>query len=148
MPDLHLSDDEVEVMTKYLATVGKRHDAPIALPDVAKFPEDKLDEGKLIFFLRCTECHNLGNVIETPVVKQQGPDLIRVTRRLDYEWAKKWILNPRLIDPKSRMIIPDITPEQVDAVSMFVWKTALDATSATVDSDHTRLAGIRGRVTE
>jgi hypothetical protein len=25
------------------------------------------------------------------------------------------------------MIVPDITPDQVDAVRMFVWKTALDA---------------------
>ena len=131
MPDLRLSGDEVEIMTKYLAAIGKRQEGPIPLPDAVKFPEDKLGEGKLIFFLRCTECHNLGNVIETPAVKQQGPDLIRVARRVDYEWAKKWILNPRLIDPKTRMIVPDITPEQVDAVRMFVWKTAIDAASAT-----------------
>jgi mono/diheme cytochrome c family protein len=126
MPDLRLSDDEVEVMTKYLAAVGKRQEGPITLPDTAQFPVGKLNEGKLIYFLRCTECHNLGTVIETPTVKQQGPDLIRVARRVDYQWAKNWIINPRLIDPKTRMIVPDITPEQVDAVRMFVWKTAIE----------------------
>jgi mono/diheme cytochrome c family protein len=126
MPDLRLSDDEVEVMTKYLAAIGKRQEGPITLPDTAQFPTEKLNEGKLIFFLRCTECHNLGTVIETPPVKQQGPDLIRVARRVDYQWAKNWISNPRLIDPKTRMIVPDITPEQVDAVRMFVWKTAIE----------------------
>jgi mono/diheme cytochrome c family protein len=143
MPDLRLSDDEVEVMTKYLAAIGKRHDAPIPLPDAAKFPEDKLGEGKLIYFLRCTECHNLGNVIETPLVKQQGPDLIRVARRVDYEWAKNWILNPKKIDPKSRMIVPDITPEQADAVRMFVWKTAIDADKAAMADRQPHLAQAR-----
>lgn len=130
MPHLGLSDAEVDVMTKYLAAMGKRHDGEIVLPDAAKFPADKLAEGQLIFMLRCTECHNLGNVIGTPPVKQQGPDLIRVARRVDYEWAKRWILNPKQIDPNTRMIVPDITPEQVDAVRMFVWKTAIEADKA------------------
>jgi len=130
MPHLGLSDDEVDVLTKYLAAVGKRQEGPIALPDTGKFPAEKLAEGQLVFFLRCTECHNLGTVIGTPLAKQQGPDLIRVARRVDYEWAKKWILNPKQVDPKTRMIIPDITPEQVDAVRMFVWKTAIDADKA------------------
>ena len=130
-------------MTKYLAAIGKRHDAPIPLPDAAKFPEDKLGEGKLIYFLRCTECHNLGNVIETPLVKQQGPDLIRVARRVHYEWAKNWILNPKKIDPKSRMIVPDITPEQADAVRMFVWKTAIDADKAAMADRQPHLAQAR-----
>ncbi len=130
MPDLRLSDEEVEVMTRYLATIGKRKHGPMTLPDTSKFPPEKVGEGQLVFFLRCTECHNLGTVIETPLVKQQGPDLIRVAHRVDYEWAQTWILNPRKIDPKTRMIIPDITPEQVDAVRMFVWKTASAATTA------------------
>ncbi len=125
MPALGLSDAEVEVMTKYLAAVGKRQSEAVTLPDASKFPADKLAEGQLIFMLRCTECHNLGKVIETPSVKWQGPDLIRVARRVDYQWAKSWIFNPRKIDPQTRMVVPDITPEQVDAVRMFVWKNSM-----------------------
>jgi cbb3-type cytochrome oxidase cytochrome c subunit len=138
MPQLGLSDAEVDVMTKYLAAMGKRQEGHIALPDTAKFPAEKVAEGQLLYFLRCTECHNLGNVIGTPPVKQQGPDLIRVAQRIDYEWAKKWIFNPRQIDPKTRMISPDITPEQVDAVRMFVWKTAIDAGNAVAGVPTTR----------
>lgn len=131
MPHLGLADEEIDVMVKYLATIGQRPAKVAALPDVRKFPTEKLNEGKLLFMLRCTECHTLGNVIETPWVKQQGPDLIRVVRRVDYEWAKEWILNPRKIDPKTKMVVPDITPEQVEAVRMFIWKTAVEAEEQT-----------------
>jgi mono/diheme cytochrome c family protein len=143
MPQLGLSDEEVEVMTNYLAAVGKRHEGPIALPDVSKFPADKLGEGQLLFMLRCTECHNLGNVIGTPPAKQQGPDLIRVAHRVDYEWAKNWILNPKKVDPNTRMIVPDITPEQVEAVRMFVWKTAIDADKRATADQQSHLADAR-----
>ena len=118
-------------MTKYLGAMGKHQEGQIALPDTSKFPADKVGEGQLLYLLRCTECHNLGNAIGTPLVKQQGPDLIRVARRVDYAWAKNWILNPRKIDPKTRMIVPDLTPEQVDLVRMFVWKTSIEADRTT-----------------
>jgi mono/diheme cytochrome c family protein len=128
MPHLGLADDEVETMTRYLAAIGKRDPtrAP-ALPDPTTFPPQQIEAGKLVYVLRCTECHNLGRVIETLPVKQQGPDLINVARRLDYEWAKAWILNPKAIDPKTKMVVPNITSEQADAVRMFVWKAAIDA---------------------
>ena len=127
MPQLSLSDEEVDVMTKYLAAIGKRQEGRMALPDPSKFPAEQVSEGQLLFVLRCAECHTLGNVIVTPLAKQQGPDLIRVARRVDYEWAKNWIFNPKTIDPKTRMIIPDLTREQVDLVRMFVWKTSIGA---------------------
>jgi hypothetical protein len=77
--------------------------------------------------LRSTECHNLGKVIEIPEVKRQGPDLINVPHRVDFEWEKQWVLDPRKIDPKTRMTTVGITPEEADAVRMFVWKSALEA---------------------
>jgi DNA-binding MarR family transcriptional regulator/cytochrome c2 len=106
--------------------MGRRKDAPVAPPDPAQFPQAKLDLGKNIFLLRCTECHNLGRTIETPLAKQQGPDLARVATRVDYEWARRWIADPHQVDPKTRMTVPGITPEQVEAVRMFVWKTSID----------------------
>jgi cytochrome c2 len=126
MPRLALSDDEIEVMARYLAAMGHRKDAPVTPPDTNKFAQADLDLGKNIFLLRCTECHALGNVIPTPLPKQQGPDLIKVAQRVDFDWAKKWISNPHAVDPKTRMTVPGITPEQVDAVRKFVWKTSVD----------------------
>lgn len=127
MPNLGLKDDEIEALAKYVAAVGKRADKPLALPDSKTFPADKLEEGKNIFVLRCAQCHALGKVVETPLAAQQGPDLIRVSTRVDFEWARNWILDPRKIDPNTKMSVPDITPAQVEAVRMFVWKTSMEA---------------------
>ncbi len=129
MPHLGLEGEEVQVLARYLAAMGKRADGPAKTPDVATFPAARIEEGKSLFTLRCTECHALGKVIETPLAKQQGPDLIRVAGRVDYDWAKKWILDPKKIDPKTKMTVPGITPDQIDSVRMFVWKSAVDANS-------------------
>jgi mono/diheme cytochrome c family protein len=127
MPRLALSDEEIEVAAKYLAAMGHRApDQAPAMPDTKKFTQAELDLGQNIFMLRCTECHTLGKVIETPLAKQQGPDLIRVAHRVDFEWAQKWISNPHLVDPKTRMTVPGITPEQVQGVRAFVWKTSME----------------------
>lgn len=126
MPDLHLGADEVETLARYLVAVGKRKDAPLVLPDPATFPAAKVAEGNGLFMLRCTECHQLGKVIETPLIKQQGPDLINVAGRVDYAWARRWILDPKGVDPATKMTVPGLTREQVDAVRMFVWKTSME----------------------
>jgi cytochrome c oxidase cbb3-type subunit 2 len=126
MPDLHLSADEVETLARYLVAIGKRKDAPLALPDPSTFAKAKVDEGNLLFMLRCTECHQLGKVIETPPIKQQGPDLINVAKRVDYAFAKRWILDPKKVDPSTRMTVPGITADQVEAVRMFVWKASME----------------------
>jgi cytochrome c oxidase cbb3-type subunit 2 len=127
MPHLGLSEDECAAVTRYLAAMGRRKEAPAEVPDPATFAAARVEEGKNLYLLRCTECHNLGTVIETPPAKQQGPDLIRVAGRVDYAWARKWIIDPKKIDPKTKMTVPGLTPEQVDSVRMFVWKTSLDA---------------------
>jgi mono/diheme cytochrome c family protein len=129
MPKLALSDGEIDVLARYLATMGKRPDGPVALPAAAELASAKLDDGKNLFVLRCTECHTLGKVIETPLAKQQGPDLARVAGRVDYAWAKRWIADPRAIDPKTKMTVPGITPEQIEAVRAFVWKTSMESSS-------------------
>jgi mono/diheme cytochrome c family protein len=127
MPHLGLSAEEAAVMATYLAAMGNREEGPVTPPDPSAFPPEKIAEGNLIFMLRCTECHNMQGVIDIPTVKQEGPDLIHVPRRVDYEWAQAWILNPRKIDPKTRMVVPNITPEQAEAVRMFIWKSAIEA---------------------
>ncbi len=127
MPHLGLSAQDADVAARYLAAMGKRAPGPAARPERASFDEKKIAEGQLLFMLRCTECHTLGHVIETPAIKQQGPDLINVAGRVDYGFARKWILNPRKVDPATKMTVPGITPEQVDAVRMFVWKTSMEA---------------------
>jgi mono/diheme cytochrome c family protein len=127
MPHLGLSAEEADAAAKYLAAMGKRKPGPASKPDPSTFVKAKLDEGQLLFMLRCTECHTLGHVIETPPIKQQGPDLINVADRVDYGFARRWILDPKKVDPSTKMTVPGLTQEQVDAVRMFVWKTSMEA---------------------
>jgi hypothetical protein len=44
-----------------------------------------------------------------------------------YDWAHPWILDPKKLDASTKMTVPGLTPEQVEAVRMFVWKTSLEA---------------------
>ncbi|MBI3891442.1 MAG: c-type cytochrome [Candidatus Wallbacteria bacterium] len=127
MPNLGLKDDEVEAIAKYFAAISKREDKPLTLPDASKFAADRVTAGMNLYVLRCAECHTLSKVIECPPIKQQGPDLINVAHRIDFDWAKSWILDPKKIDPKSRMTVPGIKPDEVESVAMFVWKTSLGA---------------------
>lgn len=126
MPKLALDEAEIDALARYLAKMGKRASEAAVVPDPSLFPEAKVTEGKNVYGLRCPDCHNLGTVIEIPLPKRQGPDLIDVAGRVDYEWAHAWILDPKKIDPKSRMTVPGITPEQADAVRMFIWKLSLE----------------------
>lgn len=128
MPQLPLSDAEIDAMARYLAAIGKRPDAATPLPDPATFPAAALDAGKTRFVITCAQCHALGTVVQTPLAAQQGPDLIRVPGRVDYEFAKRWITNPKDFDARTKMLIPTaLAPEEIDSVRMFVWKTAMEA---------------------
>lgn len=131
MPHLGLTPEEAAVMMRYIAKTGSRADVtPIVKPDPAKFPEARVAAGKTLFVVTCAQCHSLGKVVETQPINQQGPDLIHVAERVDYEWAGRWISGPNKIDPKTRMTIAPLTPDQVEAVRMFVWKAALGAPQA------------------
>ncbi len=129
MPDLGLSTDEVEVLASYVQVMGKRKGAAAA-PEVASFPAERVQEGQNLYPIRCAECHNLGNLIETPLAKQQGPDLILVRDRLDYQWTQKWILDPKKIDPNTKMTVPGLTPAQVESIRMFLWKVSSERAAA------------------
>jgi cytochrome c oxidase cbb3-type subunit 2 len=126
MPDLGLSAEEVEGVLALFAKIANRpYPEPPAAPAVVD--ESKIAEGKLIYFLKCTECHNLGNVVPTPEAKRQGPDLIQVSKRLRFEWMPLWVSNPQAVYPDTRMVNTNLTPEQIEAVRAFVWKASVDA---------------------
>jgi mono/diheme cytochrome c family protein len=127
MPDLRLEKKEIEVAASYLAAMGKKKGA-LSPVDPSTFPADRVAEGKTLFVIRCTDCHTLGGVVEIPRIKWQGPDLIHVAERIDYDWAKKWILDPSKVDPLTKMTVPGLTPEQVESVRMFVWKESIACT--------------------
>jgi mono/diheme cytochrome c family protein len=129
MPRIPFADGEVDAIVRYLTASAKRT-APFTTPDPAAFPADQVAAGKDVFVLTCAQCHALGRVVQTPLAAQQGPDLINVAGRVDFAWAKAWITDPRTFDPKTRMTVSGLTPEQVEQVRMFVWKTSIESGGA------------------
>ena len=126
MPGIELTNEEIAAMRGYLQAIATA--APVeprtAAPDPATFPAGALAQGKMTFVVKCAQCHALGETVKTPLAAQQGPDLIRAPERLDWDWTKEWILDPRRFDPKTKMVVPGVTESDAEAVRMFIWKTA------------------------
>jgi len=59
-----------------------------------------------------------------------GPGVTNVARRIDYAWAKDWILDPKKLDPKTKMVMPGLTPDDVEKVRIFMWKVSMEASPA------------------
>lgn len=125
MPGVQISPEDQQALAAYLQAMGKRK-VIAPPPDVSAFPAARVEEGKNLYVLRCAQCHQLGKVIETPVATQQGPDLVHVYGRVDYAWSQRWVLDPAKIDPRTKMTMQGLTPEQVESVRMFVWKTSAE----------------------
>lgn len=126
MPDLHLEPDEVEGVLTLLAQVAGRQ-YPEPEPPAPDIDAAKASEGMLFYVLKCAECHNFGTAIPTPLAKQQGPDLIHVSRRLRYDWIPNWVANPMDVYPGTSMVDTNLTQEEIDAVRAFLWKTSMEA---------------------
>jgi cytochrome c2 len=126
MPSLGLTDAEVDAVVAVFAKVAGR---PVADQPEPAVPADaaRVNEGTLLYFLKCTECHNMGTAVPTPLAKQQGPDLINVAGRMRFEFMPRWVKAPQDVNPDARMVDTNLTDEQIAAVTAFVWKTSLDA---------------------
>jgi len=126
MPNLGLSADEIDgVLALFASLSGRQYPEPP--PPAAVIDEKIVAAGQLVYFLKCTECHNMGTVIPTPEAKRQGPDLIFVSKRLQWDWLPIWVGNPEAVYPGTKMIDTNLTPDEIKAVSAFVWKTSTDA---------------------
>jgi cytochrome c2 len=126
MPHLQLKQEEIEAVVALFASIAKRP-AQDTKQTIPHFEEAKLSQGTLIYFLKCTECHNMGTAIPTPEAKQQGPDLIAVSDRIRFEWMPVWVNNPKQVYPRARMVDTNLNPQEVEAVQAFVWKTSAEA---------------------
>jgi cytochrome c oxidase cbb3-type subunit 2 len=126
MPNLGLTDAEIYAILSVFAKVANRS-YPDQQEPAVQIDAAKINEGTLLYFLKCTECHNLGTTIPNPAAKQQGPDLINVTKRMRFEFMPRWVKAPQDVNPDARMVDTNLTDEQIAAVTAFVWKASLDA---------------------
>jgi mono/diheme cytochrome c family protein len=129
MPDLKLTPAEIDaVVALFDSLAGPEVVAKTEAPAPASFSPELVAKGQLLYFLKCTECHNLGSVVPTPEAKRQGPDLIHVTQRLRYDWIPSWVKNPVAVYPGAAMVDTNLGDDDIEAVRAFLWKTSGGAT--------------------
>ena len=126
MPRFDLQPDEIDAVISLFAKLADRK-YPEPPPVAETIDPKQAAEGQLIYFIKCTECHNMGTVVPTPEAKQQGPDLINVSQRIRFEWISTWVNNPQRLYPGARMVNTNLSDEEIEAVRGFVWKTSVDA---------------------
>jgi len=109
----------------------------VMLPVVdEKVIEEKVEErktssiewGKELFTSKyCSECHTIGGGVEV------GPDLIGVTKRRDFEWLKRMILEPEEMEQTDSiakglyqeyeemgMVVEELTEVEVEAIIRYI----------------------------
>lgn len=64
--------------------------------------------GKILFITRCGRCHGV-----TGGPPRTGPDLLGITARRSDDHIRRWVADPKSIDPKAQML-----PVPLDEVQM------------------------------
>ena len=129
MPNLGLTAEEIDGVLAYFASIAHR-DYPESPPAAPKFDKETIAKGQLLYFLKCTECHNMGTIVPTPAAKQQGPDLLNISTRLRFDFMHVWVDNPKAMYPDSKMVDTNLTPAEIDQVTAFVWSTSVEGSKS------------------
>ena len=57
----------------------------------------------------CVQCHAIGDREPTGAFEERGLDFVRVKERVRYTYYRRWLLEPRRLDPSTRM--PTLSPD-------------------------------------
>ena len=115
MPDFHLSEDEAEAISSFLATRTDEERFPQPADSGFWASATEEDGQRLIREYNCTGCHIIqgeGN--------QLGPDLTRVGRRLQEAYMLAFLRNPDAIIPGTPMKEVDLWEEEAAAITKFL----------------------------
>jgi mono/diheme cytochrome c family protein/predicted nucleic acid-binding Zn-ribbon protein len=89
--------------------------------DVQKFAEDApmLAEGQRLFEqVGCTGCHLVRGYENIPKI---APSLMKVTAKMDPSWMVRWIENPHVFRPRTRMPNFELKPDDALAIASYIW---------------------------
>lgn len=70
---------------------------------------DPVKGEKIYATLKCSMCHNI-----TAGTKKMGPDLAGVGAKRDAAWMKKYLPNPKGVDPKNKMPAAKATGQDLE----------------------------------
>ena len=113
MPNLRLTEEEIEAVIAYLASIADDDFPQINFDDYLKLPEGEMDDdqydemdslvtdGKASFSAsRCVLCHRVNEKFGAVGV---GPDLGKIYVKINRNWLYQWIEEPQRYFPNSQM---------------------------------------------
>jgi mono/diheme cytochrome c family protein len=135
MPTLNFQPDEVTSIVRYFATMDNEQYPYDYFEETDKEYIKKKEKGYLakarnLFEskdINCASCHVRGDVTPEGEPSDWAPDLLRARKRLKPDWIVRWLLNPQLIQPGTKMprffredafqdIFPGNRRQQVEAI--------------------------------
>lgn len=117
MPHFRMTDEEVQAVVEFINAVLVDTDVPPVT--VAGNTDEVLEVGERLFYEKyeCKNCHRIGDK-----AGGIGPILTEAGERLNPDWVRKFIIDPRYFIPKTRM--PDLRVSDVDAQVLAAYVTS------------------------
>ena len=138
MPTFKMTEHEATILARYFATLeGERYPFEYVKETKAKYIEEKEREmpGYLAMArhlfeskdVNCASCHVRGDITPEGEPSDWAPDLSLARNRLKADWIVRWLLDPQLIQPGTKMpkffregvfqdIFPGTPEEQAEAL--------------------------------
>ncbi|MCH7887603.1 MAG: c-type cytochrome [Candidatus Marinimicrobia bacterium] len=105
MPTFSLSDKEALVIEQFFTHASKQ-EFPYRYKENGKLRGKALRDAQLLVsadYFSCFSCHQQGDQKPEGPITDWAPDLALAKERLRPEWIPKWIRNPNLIQPGTKM---------------------------------------------
>lgn len=123
MPDPLLSDEEARVLTSYLMSYkDEKIESASEGQQAQTADESEIDRGKTIYRqARCTSCHaqeGRGGII--------GPELTKVSSKVNRRWLLAWLKNPKQYLPRTRMPQFSFPEKDIEAIVAYMESEFVD----------------------
>jgi cytochrome c2 len=138
MPTFRMTEHEATILARYFATLdGEEYPYEYIKETKAKYIEEKEREtpGYLAMArhlfeskdVNCASCHVRGDITPEGEPADWAPDLSMAKKRLKSDWIVRWLLDPQLVQPGTKMpkffregafqdIFPGAPEEQAEAI--------------------------------
>ncbi len=112
MPNFDFTREEAESIASYLWQVSDEKSASLGNAGLSADVADLVDKGKDLFSNKgCYVCHRDGDS-----GSEFAPNLFNIGEKLNYDYAVKWLQDPKKYQPKT--VMPDFRLSEEEAVSM------------------------------
>jgi mono/diheme cytochrome c family protein len=105
MPTFHFNAPEDDTLVNYLTALSDVA-VPYTFVNTSTLPEPDLQAGQKLMskdYFNCFSCHQQGDQHPEGTPDGWAPDLGLAHRRLNPNWIPKWLHNPQLVQPGTKM---------------------------------------------